>query len=339
MEQHKQRVTRQEVADRAKVSVAVVSYVINNGPRPVAPQTRARVEQAIAELGYYPNESARNLSRQNSHTIGLVIPSISNVVYAEIAEGLDSVCGENGYQLLILDSHASTKRERKLVNLLRSKQVDGVVMQPIQEPTQLIKPLKAAGIPTVLIDQQIPDVHCIMFNDFEGGQLATEHLLSLGHKRIAIIREKDRQSLSQRRYEGYLESLRTAGIIARETLVEKAESSHQGGFEAMQRLLALEHLPTAVFTHNDVIALGAMHAIFQAGLTIPNDISIVGYDDITSAAFYNPPLTTIRLAKHKIGQEAGKIIFDSLKTKATTFRTLAIDVDLVVRSSTTRSKG
>lgn len=331
--------TRRDVAKLAQVSTAVVSYVVNNGPRPVAPQTRARVKQAIAELGYYPNESARNLSRQSSLTIGLVIPSISNVVYAEIAEGLDGVCSENGYQLLILDSHASTEREKELVNLLLSKQVDGVVMQPIQEPTSLIEPLKAAGIPTVLIDQQIADTHCITLNDFKGGQLATEHLLSLGHTRIAIIRGKDRHGLSQRRYEAYHTSLRAAGLSVDEALVEEASSSHQSGLEAMGRLLALEHAPTAVFTHNDVIALGAMRAIYRAGLSIPRDLSIVGYDDINSAAFYNPPLTTIRFAKHKIGEEAGKFILASLEPAHTSFRTLSIDVELVIRSSTSSMSG
>lgn len=330
------RATRQEVAELAGVSVAVVSYVVNNGPRPVAAETKERVEQAIKELGYYPNEFARNLRRQNSSTIGLIMPSITNAVYAEIAEGLDSVCVEHGYQLLLLDSHHDTKREKRLVHLLRSKHVDGVVMQPKEDPETLIKPLQDAHIPIVLIAHCVTNAHCITLSDFEGGRLATEHLLKLGHQRIGIICEKPLGSLSYQRFEGYQYALRSHNIAFGASLVVEVDwISHESGCTAMQQMLSLASPPTAVFTHNDVLALGAMHAITESGLSIPKDISVVGYDDISSAAYFSPPLTTVRLAKHELGREAGRIILGYIQAYTETeFQTVNLPVELIIRAST-----
>ncbi len=338
--QRQRRTTRQDVADRAKVSVAVVSYVVNNGPRPVAPKTRSRVEQVIKELGYYPNEFARNLRRQNSLTIGLMIPSIANTVYAEIAEGLDSVCAANGYELLILDSHFDLNREMRLIQLLRSKQVNGVVIQPLQDPKPLIEPLQEARIPIVLIQDDVPNVHSISLSDFEGGILAIKHLLELGHQHIAMIKAKPFRVLSYERFEGYKKALSDARVTFNPDYVIEVEYSedHQSGYEAMRKLLALEQPPTAVFTHNDVLALGAMHAIQERGLKIPEDISVVGHDDISSAAYFSPPLTTVRLAKHELGQEAGKIIFQHIQAKKIVFQKRSLPVELIVRSSTTAPK-
>jgi DNA-binding LacI/PurR family transcriptional regulator len=334
--QKQRRATRQEVADHANVSVAVVSYVVNNGPRPVAAETRSRVEKSIKELGYYPNEFARNLRRQNSLTIGLVFPSI-NTVHAEMAEGLDAVCVANGYELLILDSHFDIRREKQMVQLLRSKQVNGVVIQPLQDPKLMIKPLQDANIPVVLIEDDVPNVHSIDLSDFEGGVLATKHLAELGHTRIAMITAKPYRVLSYQRLEGYKKVLADYKIALNPAYVIEVDypETHQPGYEAMRRLLSLEQPPTAVFSHNDFLALGAMHAIQEAGLKIPEDISIVGYDDISSAAYFSPPLTTVRLAKQELGREAGRIILEHIhSSKKYAFQKVSLPAELIVRSST-----
>lgn len=342
MDYKKQRVTRQEVADRANVSVAVVSYVINNGPRPVAAETRKRVEQAIKDLGYYPNEFARNLRRQNSLTIGLVIPSIANTVYAEIAEGLDRVCAADGYELLILDSHFDLEREKRLIQLLRSKQVNGVVIQPLQDAKHLLEPLQEARIPVVLLQDDVPNVHSISLSDFEGGLLATKHLLELGHESIAMIKGKPYRVLSYQRFDGYKQALKDYGVNFDSDYVIEVEPTedHQPGYEAMRQLLALKRPPTAVFIHNDVLALGAMHAVQEAGLSIPKDISIVGYDDISSAVYFSPPLTTVKMAKHELGREAGRIVLEHIQSvKKVSFQKISLPVELIVRASTLAPKG
>jgi DNA-binding LacI/PurR family transcriptional regulator len=337
---YQRRATREEVAEHAGVSVAVVSYVVNNGPRPVATETRERVERAIKELGYYPNEFARNLRRNNSLTIGLIFPSIANTVHAEIAEGLDRVCVANGYELLILDSHFDVKREKRLVQILRSKQVNGVVIQPLQDPRLIIGPLQDANIPVVLIEDDVPNVHCIDLSDFEGGVLATKHLVDLGHTRIAMIKAKPFRVLSYQRFEGYKKVLADYQIALNPAYVVEVEHSetHQAGYEAMRTLLSLAQPPTAVFSHNDVLALGAMHAIQETGLSIPEDISIVGHDDISSAAYFSPPLTTVRLAKEELGREAGRIIFEHIQAKKYSFQKVSLPVELIERASTAAKK-
>lgn len=316
------------------MSVAVVSYVVNGGPRPVAAATRARVEQAIQELGYYPNEFARNLRRRHSSTVGLVVPSLGNAVYAEIAAGLDHACTAQGYELLLLDSHHDPKREKRLVQLLLSKQVDGVVMQPRQHPLPLIRPLQQAHVPVVLIEHDLATAHCLVLDDFRGGQLATEHLLALGHRRIGLVREGSLGDLSRLRLEGYRAALTSFGVSFDAALViETPQISHDAGYTAMQRLLALVSPPTAVFTHNDVLALGALHAVTRAGLSVPGDISVVGYDDISSSAYLSPPLTTVRLVKHDLGLEAGRLVLDLIQSGPRPCKTVTLPVELIVRGS------
>ena len=330
------RVTHKDVAERAGVSVATVSYVLNHGPRPVSPDTRARVEAAISELGYYPNEMARALRLQQSSTIGLIIPNIINPVFAEIAHELETACQKEGFLLLLCNSERKHEREQQLVQLLRAKQVDGVVIIPHCEPLALIDPLLQAQIPVVVLEHDLPGVHCIASDEVQGGFVATQQLIELGHRRIALIRRQPTSALSSRRYEGYRAALEAAGIpFAPALLVESLTTSQAAGAAAMQQLLALEEPPTAVFTHNDILAMGALHAIHRAGRNVPKDISVVGYDDISSAAYFSPPLTTIRSSRAEIGALAGRIILQLVQSKGEVPpQTITFPVELVDRSST-----
>jgi DNA-binding LacI/PurR family transcriptional regulator len=336
----KRRITRNDVAERAGVSVAVVSYVVNDGPRPVSPQTRAKVERAIEELGYYPNELARGLRLQQSSTIGLIIPNLTNPVYAEIAHSMEGVCTQEGYLMLLGDSGRDPVREKKLVQMLRAKQVDGVVMIPNQAPMELVELLQHARIPSVILEHELPGQHCITIDDLEGGRLGTRHLLSLGHRRIGLIRRTPSTASSSQRFTGYRQALEEAGVGFNPALVIESGPGQEAGSRSMQRLLALPQPPTAVFTHNDVLALGAMHAIRSAGLQIPDDISVVGYDDTAPTAYLGPPLTTVRFPKEEMGRRAGEMILrlaqhqDELPP-----RTLTLPVKLLVRGSTAPPPG
>jgi LacI family transcriptional regulator len=328
------RVTREDVAKRAGVSVAVVSYVVNNGPRPVAVATRAKVEQAIAELGYYPNELARSLRLQQSSTIGLLIPNVTNPVYAEIARSMEGVCIGEGYLVLLCNSGRDPLQEQKCVHLLRAKQVDGVVMIPNQEPWELIRPLQQAGIPIVVLEHDLAGVPCIALDDLQGGRLGAQHLLSLGHRRIGFIKRTPSSATSAQRSVGYRQALEAAGIPFDPALVVESEAGQAGGYQAMQQLLALPEPPTAVFTHNDVLASGVMHAIRQAGLSIPGDISVVGYDDIVSSAYLVPPLTTVKFPKEEMGRRAAEIILQLAQHQQLSVQTIILPAELVVRAST-----
>jgi LacI family transcriptional regulator len=331
----RKQVTRKEVAERAGVSVAVVSYVVNNGPRPVSPETRAKVEQAIEELGYFPNELARSLSRKQTATIGLITPSLLNPVYAEIADSLERFCTAEGYIVMLCGTGRDPDKERKLAETLRAKQVDGVVIIPSQAPQEILKPLRQAHIPTVILEHDLPDSHCIAIDDRQGGRLATQHLLSLGHRRIGLIKREHYSALSYLRAVGYREMLEEGSTPFDPALVVESPAGQAAGYQSMQQLLALPNPPTAVFTHNDVLAMGAMHAIYDAGLSVPGDISVVGYDDTLSASYLNPPLTTVKFPVAKMGRRAGQIILNLAQDEdSLPAQTITLPVELVVRGST-----
>jgi len=328
-------VTRKEVAKRAGVSVAVVSYVVNNGPRPVSPETQDKVKKAIEELGYYPNELARSLSRKQTATIGLIIPSLINPVFAEIADSLEKVCTAEGYMVMLCGTGRDPDKEKKLVETLRAKQVDGVVVIPSQAPQEMLIPLQQAYIPTVVLEHDLPGVYCIAIDDRQGGRLATQHLLLLGHCRIGKIRREPYTALSSLRLAGYLEALEEANISFDPALVIECKAGQSAGYNAMQRLLTLPDPPTAVFTHNDVLAMGAMRAIYDAGLTVPEDVSVVGYDDTISASYLNPRLTTVKSPVAEMGRLAGKIILElAQKEGSLAVQTFTLPVELIVRAST-----
>ena len=328
-------VTRKQVAERARVSVAVVSYVVNDGPRPVSPETKLKVKRAIEELGYYPNELARSLSRKRTAIIGLIIPSLVNPVYAEIADSLTRYCGAEGYRVILGSSGRQHQTEVELAKSLRAKRVDGVVIIPSEAPEEILEPLQQAHIPTVVLEHDIPSTHCIASDDLQGGRLATQHLLSLGHRRIGMIRRKPSSALSHLRYAAFRDLLQDANIPLEQDMVVVCEAGQANGYASMQKLLALPRPPTAVFAHNDVLAMGAISAIYRAGLTVPSDISIVGYDDIIQTAYLNPPLTTVKLPISEMGRVAGETILDLIgNSNPLSPQTRTLPVELIVRAST-----
>jgi LacI family transcriptional regulator len=315
--------------------VATVSYVINNGPRPVSPATRRRVEEAISSLGYFPNELARSLRLQQSSTIGLIIPNSANPFWAEIAREIEWICTRAGFLLLLCNSDRIHERELRAVQMLRAKAVDGVILAPHGDVDALLRPLRAAGTPVVLLEQSVPGVDCVVIDDLAGGLLATRHLLGLGHRRIAMIRRRQTTATSMLRIEGYRQALAEAGLPFDAELVIAGGPLQHDGYQAMQALLALDRPPTALFTHNDVVAMGALRAAYDGGLRVPDDLSVVGYDDITAAAYLAPPLTTVRSPKADMGMWAGDTITHlALGSWTALPATRTLPVELVIRGST-----
>lgn len=226
-------------------------------------------------------------------------------------------------------------KEQKLAPALRAKQVDGVVIIPSQAPQAILAPFQQAHIPTVVLEHDLPDTHCIAIDDRQGGRLATQHLLSLGHRRIGMIKREHYSALSYLRAVGYREILEEAGISFDPSLLIESKAGQAAGYSSMQQLLALPRPPTAVFTHNDVLAMGAMRAIQDAGLAVPDDISVVGYDNTISASYLNPPLTTVKFPVAEMGRRAGQIILELAQRKGNLpAQTIMLPVELVVRAST-----
>jgi DNA-binding LacI/PurR family transcriptional regulator len=288
-------------------------------------------------LGYYPNELARGLRLRQSSTIGLITPDFSNPVYAEIAECIQEVCLPNGYLMLFVYSGNNPDREKKLVHMFRAKHVDGVIIQPVtSDPLEAIKPLRQAKIPVVLLQHNCSGVPGVVLTDVQGGQRATQHLLELGHRRIGLIKGRlPSAARAEERLTGYRQALKRAGIEPDPALVIESDVNQNAGCQAMQQLLALPDPPTAVFSHNDILAVGAMHAIRAAGLDIPGDISIIGFDDIGVSAHLAPPLTTIRFSRKEMGRQAADILFSAIE-QGEDYKpyTVEVSVKLVRRAST-----
>jgi LacI family transcriptional regulator len=305
----------------------------------VSPKTQAKVRQAIEELGYYPNELARSLTRRQTATIGLMIPNLKNPVYAEIAESLEGVCTASGYTMMFCGTGRDPAKEQKLAETLRSKQVDGVVILPNEEPQPSLTLFQQANIPTVVLEHDLADTHCIVIDDQQGGRLPMQHLLSLGHRRIALIEREIYSPHGFLRGVGCREMLEESGVPLDPALVIVSKAGQAAGYAAMQQLLALSNPPTAVFTHNDMLAVGAIRAIFDAGLAVPADISVVGHDDTIGTAYLNPPLTTVKFPVMEMGRRAGQIVLELVQQPdSLPAQTITLPVELVVRASTAPPK-
>jgi len=330
-------VTSGDVAKLAGVSRATVSYVVNNGPRPVSPETKKRVLDAIQQLGYQPNAVARNLRLQRTSTLGLIVPDTHNPYFSEVERGVERVAFENGYTVFLCHSGYNLDHELQYVNLLHSQRVAGVIWIPGTADSTPYHKLKEYGIRTIVIDRLVPDenVPVLMGDNFHGGFVATKHLIDLGHRRIGYIRRPVDLSHSRGRFEGYQAALSEHGIPLANELVAKGGFVLEDGYRAIRELLALPEPPTAVFAYNDMMAIGALRALHEAGLRVPEDFSLVGFDDIAQASFTCPSLTTVDLPKYEMGQRGADLLITLIEKRKTTSKPLKpLEVKLIIREST-----
>lgn len=306
--------TIKEIAKRASVSAATVSHVINN-TRYVSDEVRARVDAAVATLGYVPNAVARSLRMRGTQTLGMMIPNICNNFFAELVRAVEDECYRQGYSLILCNSEDDPAKQIAYLRILMSKRVDGLVVISTGRDDDLCGLLATTWLPLVIVDREIEGVTADLVEvDHEhGGYLAARHLLDLGHRNIAAIAGPSDLVVSKQRIFGFERALREAGIPHRGDYLVHANFTTQGGYEAVRRLLALAKRPTAVFACNDLLALGAIHAMREARLKVPEDLSVVGFDDIALAAFVSPRLTTIRQPKQRIGELAAQLLIGRIK--------------------------
>jgi LacI family transcriptional regulator len=328
------RVTRNDVAELAKVAPSTVSYVVNNGPRPVSLKAKERVLKAIVKLGYHPSDVARSLRTSKSLTIGLVIPDIMNPFYGEMAKTVEEVSFQHGYTVILAHSGHSPEQELRYARVLFSKQVDGVVFLPVTPDLEPVHFLQRAGIHVVVLERIVPGYACIVADEHRAGYLAARHLLDLGHRSIGCIVLAGDSTGSVARADGYRAALREAGITPDRRWVLDSDYGYTAGAVAASRYLKLAKRPTAVVAHNDLIAIGAMKAFAEAGLQVPADISVVGCDDIAAASYVQPSLTTIAYPKRQMGKAAVEMLMGQLNGNGDAPGTLILGVELVVRGST-----
>jgi LacI family transcriptional regulator len=329
--------TMRRIAEELGVSVTTVSKVLNEHAD-IGPATRARVLAKVEELGYRPNAVARSLSLRRTHTLGVVIPDLMHSFFVEVVSGIESVVSDRGYGLLLCSSGEDARKERRELEMLHSRQVDGLVVASADAGnTDLLEQFTLLGAALVMIDRDDhPDLHChrVLTDDTLVGRLATEHLIDVGRRSIAHLAGPPFIH-ARRRVEGYREALRARGITARPEWVVEAGFLEAGGYHAMKRLLAMEPRVDAIFAANDPTAIGAMKAIWEAGLRVPQDIAVVGAGDVWHADLLRTPLTTIGWSKEELGKRAAELILDQIGPHPEgPFHRIVIPPRLVVREST-----
>ena len=301
------RVTIGDVARHAQISKTTVSHVLS-GKRPVAPPTRARVEAAIRELGYRPDGLARSLRTQRTHMIALVIPDITNPFYPLLARGLeDGMAG--AYRTFICNSDRHPEREQEFLEDVADRRADGIVLDSFTLSPEWIEEVVTEGVPVVRIGTTViddPGYDTVHADDERGAFEATTHLIERGHRRIAMIQGPP--GAGGQRNEGYRRALEAWDTPADPSLVVSGAWTRAGGAAAAARLLQLGDPPTAIFCANDLMAMGAMDAARDLGLTVPGDVALVGYDDVEAAAMVSPPLTTVSNPAYETGLLAGILL-------------------------------
>ncbi|NOZ27846.1 MAG: LacI family transcriptional regulator [Chloroflexi bacterium] len=327
--------TIKDVAKRAGVSVTTVSHVLNE-TRYVSPELVARVWEAVEALNYQPNAVARSLRRKRTHTLGMIIPDNSNPFFAEVARGIEDVCFDLGYNVILCNSDQDPQKERRYIDLLTEKRVDGIVFVAAGDRAEHLEAVLTRRVPVVVIDRELQDVQCdrVLTDNRTGGRQATEHLIQRGRTRIACIAGPSDVTPSWERVWGYQDALTEAGLPFDEQLIRRGNFQAASGYRAMRELLALSDPPTGVFACNDMMAIGAICAISEAGLRIPEDIAVVGFDDIALASYTNPPLTTVAQPRQEIGRLAAEMLIERISNRSRPPQRHLLETWLVVRQST-----
>ena len=305
------------VAQRANVSTATVSRTINESVK-VSPRTAERVRRAIADLHFYPNTNARALGSGRSSLYGLIISDITNPFFPELVKSFEDIAVAHGQEVLIANTNYDPERMKHCVTRMLQRKVDGVAVMTSEMDDKLIEVFSRRGVPLVFLDtgKPGPGMSCIRIDYSAGVEMAMHHLTSLGHHRIAFISGPLRLASARMRHRAYMASTLRDHLDANPNLIQEGTHGVEGGKAAMERIFASGARPTAVLGSNDLTAIGAMGAIFDRGLRIPQDISVIGYDDIQLCAYTMPPLTTVSLPRIEIANAAFRALFNIRDTDA-----------------------
>ena len=334
------RPTQRQIAEESGVSRTTVSLVLNDVPDVrISPETRQRIIEVARRLNYYPDAAARTLVSGRTHTIGFVLCQSPDRVFAdaflpEVLRGVGDAVQENGFRVLIHSVEDVTAPEA-YIGLVREKHTDGIILSGPRSDDEQLPRLKAEGFPMVLLGQ-LPgsDIPFVDVDNVDAARQAVEHLVGLGHRRIGIITNAPLEYTAARdRLAGYRQALEKAGLVFDEGLVRYGDFREESGCVAMNQLLDLPEPPTAVFVACDLVAFGALVAIKERGLTIPDDIALVGFDDVPLAHYVDPPLTTVRLPAYELGYRAAMLLTQLIGGEPVEKREILLQTELIVRQS------
>jgi LacI family transcriptional regulator len=331
-------VTIRDVARAANVHPGTVSRALNEETRDmVNDETAERVIKAAAELGYTPNPIARGLKTNRSYTIGVLIPDITNPLFPPILRGIEDRLGAAGYTSLIVNTDNDPERERAHIGAMHARQVDGLISATARLDRELLAEAAAAGTPLVLVNRSLEDgsAPAVTVNDERGIRLAVDHIAGLGHRRVGHVAGPQNLSTGHRRYVGFVEAMSDAGLQVRSVHVRFSNSfTEDEGALVCAELLDAAGDPTAIVAGNDLLALGCYDTLEERGLRCPEDVSIVGFNDMPFVDRLRPPLTTVRVPQREIGTAAAELMLQRLTDDADGTNEILLEPTLVVRGST-----
>lgn len=326
-----------KIAEHANVSTATVSRLINKTSY-ISPETAKKVCSAIEELGYYPNVNARGLASGRSLLLGLIVSDIVNPFFPELVKSFEECAVEQGYEIITANTNYDPARTALRVRQLIERRVDGVAVMTSEMDQTLIDELSTQGIPIVFLDTGVvqENISNVRIDYEQGISEAVNHLLKLGHRRIGFISGPLGLKSAKIRRSAFLKFLREQGIIEKKELVTMGNHKITGGKDAMNCLLKLKERPTAVLASNDLTAIGALQALRTHGLHVPEDISLIGFDDIILAESTDPPLTTVNVSRVRVAESAFESLFALINSDSKIGKEMRIETKLVIRKSTTQ---
>jgi DNA-binding LacI/PurR family transcriptional regulator len=300
-------VSIKDIARAAGVSHSTVSRALSDSPL-INTGTKSRIQVLARTMGYSPDAAARSLVMRRTHAVGVVVTTIADPFSAEVVEGIERTASAHGYSVILAASNDEPEREIAAVEMLHSKRVDAIVITSSRVGALHQERLGAAGVPVILLNnhsqQEVPNAYSVRVDDVHGGQLATSHLIDLGHRRIAHVAGPEGRTPSRERLQGYRQALDAADLTFEPALVIPGNGRPEGGGTALAALLALPERPSAVFCYNDMTAIGLLRGAKAAGVRVPEDLAVVGFDNIPFAAYVTPSLTTVAQPMLELGQRA-----------------------------------
>lgn len=329
-------ITINDIAKAANVSKATVSYVINNKPG-VSEDTRQKILKIIEEMNYHPNAVARGLAGQKTEMIGMVIPDLTDMFFADIIRGVENCANQYNYTLNLCTTHADPERENAMADMFTSGRVDGVILMTYHLKEDYLHQLKNRQIPFVIINNPIsdPSLYTINVNNQDGAYKGTEYLIQSGHQRIAFIHGSLDSFDNEFRFLGYQKAMADYQLNISEEYIRVGHFNHSGGYTAAQEFMKLDQPPTAIFAANDHMALGVIKALKDLGYTVPGDVSVIGFDDIQAASFVEPGLTTIKQPTFEMGARAVEILMKLIQGEALQERKILLETSFITRGTVT----
>lgn len=331
-------VVMKDVAEAAGVSTATVSRVLNKSAD-VDPALVLRVMSAVERLKYKPNLTARGLRTQLTPVIALIISDIENPFFTSVCRGVEDVASSAGYSVMLCNADGDLAKEQEYISMLSSQNVSGVIISPASYDSTDVTPLAERGINILTIDRELPiECDAVRINNQLGSRIATQHLLSSGARRVACITGPRFATTARDRLAGYVEALEAAGLAVDPELLLYADFKDEGGYHAVSLLLEMQDPPDAIFVTNNRMTTGALHALKEFDISIPDEVSLVGFDDLPWADIVSPGVTTVRQPTYEMGTAAARRLIERLEGDDSAPQTIVFDPELIVRASSVKTR-